>query len=72
MVKSFDIIETQDFYAIPELTLSKEDTLIVKFDQNIWNFNEASHMLSILKDNFPNNKIMAIFNGMELGVIHEI
>lgn len=72
MIKSFEIVEMQNFYIIPELTLLKGDTLIIKFDQDIWDLDEASHMLTILKDNFPNNKIVAIFNGMELGVIHEI
>lgn len=72
MVQSFEIIETQNFYIIPELTLLKGDTLIVKFDQNVWDLDEASHMLSILKNNFLNNKVVGIFNGMELGVIHEI
>lgn len=72
MIKNFEIIEKQNFYIIPDLTLLKGDTLIIKFDQNIWDLDEASHMLSILKDNFPNNKVVAIFNGMELGVIHEI
>lgn len=72
MVKSSEIVETQNFYIIPELTLLKGDTLIIKFDQNIWDLDEVSHMLSMLKDNFPNNKVVAIFNGMELGVIHEI
>lgn len=72
MIKSFEIIEKQNFDIIPELTLLKGDTLIVKFDQNIWDFDEASRMLTILKDNFPNNKVVVTFNGMELGVIHEI
>lgn len=72
MIQSFEVIETQDFYIIPELTLLKGDTLIIKFDQNIWDFKEASQLLSTLKNNFPNNKVIAIFNGMELGVIHEI
>lgn len=71
MIKSFENVEIQDFYIIPELTLLKGDTLIIKFDQDIWDMKEASRMLTILKDNFPNNKVVAIFNGMELGVIHE-
>ena len=72
MIQSFEVIEIQNFYKIPEITLSKNDTLVIKINQDEWDFKEASQLLSTLKNNFPNNKVIAIFNGMELGVIHEI
>ena len=72
MVKSFEVMQIQDFFTIPELTLLKGDTLVIRFNQDLWDLDEAEILSKNIARNFPNNKILVIFNGMELGAIHEI
>jgi hypothetical protein len=72
MVKSFEVMQVQDFYTIPELTLLKGDTLVIRFNQDLWDLDEATILSENIARNFPNNKTLVIFNGMELGAIHEI
>lgn len=72
MIKSFDSIPINRIQIdkITDMTLNKGDTLVLKFDQDIWELNEATQMANIIMKAYPNNNIITIFKGMELGVIH--
>lgn len=72
MIESFDSIPINRIQIdkITDMTLNKGDTLVLKFDQDIWDLNEATQMANVIMKAYPNNNILAIFNGMELGVIH--
>lgn len=72
MIKSFDSIPINRIQIdkITDMTLNKGDTLVLKFNQDIWDLNEATQMANVIMKAYPNNNILTIFNGMELGVIH--
>ena len=73
MIESFDkikILQSSKIVEGLELNLKKKDTLVIKFDQEIWNLEEASQFLEIIKKTMPDISILTIFNGIELGVIH--
>lgn len=75
MIEGFDkikILQSSKIVEGLELNLKKKDTLVIKFDQEIWNLEEASQFLEMIKKTMPDISILAIFNGIELGVIrHE-
>lgn len=73
MIESFEKIKVSNSsISYFELTLLPKDTLVVKFDQDIWDIDSASQIVEHIKKIYPENNIMAIFKGMELGVIHNV
>ena len=73
MIESFDkvkMLQSSKMVEGLELNLKKKDTLVIKFNQDIWDLDEASQFLEIFKKAMPDISILAIFNGIELGVIH--
>lgn len=73
MIESFEKIKVSNSsISCFELTLLPKDTLVVKFDQDIWDVCTASQIAEHIKKLYPENNIMAIFKGMELGVIHNV
>lgn len=71
MIESFDKIPVSQAQ-ITDITLNKGDTLVLKFDQDIWDLNEANQIANHIMTIYPNNNILIIFNGIELGVIHNV
>ena len=65
-------IKTPTLFAIPELTLRQNDTLVLEFDQDIWDLNEAEQMIKGISKIYPKNNIMVLFKGMKIGVIHNV
>lgn len=54
-----------------ELSLNRNDTLVVQVDQDIFDFEEAQKLLKNIQNIFPNNEILLTFKGLEIkGVIH--
>lgn len=46
MVEKIDCkTKTPTLFAIPELTLKQNDTLVLEFDQDIWDLDEAEQMM---------------------------
>lgn len=73
MVEKIDCkIKTPTLFAIPELTLRQNDTLVLEFDQDIWDLVEAEQMMKGISKIYPKNKIMVLFKGMKIGVIHNV
>lgn len=73
MIESFDkikILQSSKMVEGLELNLKKKDTLVIKFNQEIWDLEEASQFLEMIKKAMPDISVLAIFNGIELGVIH--
>lgn len=70
MIESFEKIQTNKSIFCTELSLRQNDTLVVKFDQDIWDLNSASEIVQQITKAYPQNSILTIFNGIELGVIH--
>lgn len=52
------------------LTLKPNDTLVVKINQDFFDIDEAQQLCEMIKQSFPKNSILCIFNGIELEVIH--
>lgn len=69
MIESFDKIPVNQVQ-ITDITLNKGDTLVLKFNQDIWDLHEANQIANHIMTAYPNNNILTIFNGIELGVIH--
>lgn len=69
MVEKIDY-KTPTLFTIPELTLRQNDTLVLEFDQDIWNLDEAEQMMKGISKIYPKNKIMVLFKGIKIGVIH--
>lgn len=73
MVEKIDCkTKTPTLFAIPELTLMQNDTLVLEFDQDIWDLDEAEQMMKGISKIYPKNKIMVLFKGMKIGVIHNV
>lgn len=54
------------------LTISKNDTIIIEIDQNRFDIAEAQQIIEMWKREYPKNKIMLTFKGIEVkGVINE-
>ena len=55
-----------------ELTINKGSTIVLQFDQDIWNLDEAQQLAKVWQDAYPHNPIMVTFKGMEIkGVLNE-
>lgn len=73
MIESFEKIKvSKHALSCCELTLLPTDTLVVKFDQDIWDLDEANQIFQHIAQLYPKTKIMAIYKGIELGVIHNV
>ena len=54
------------------LTISKNDTIIIEIDQDLFDIAEAQQIIEMWKREYPKNKIMLTFKGIEVkGVINE-
>ena len=71
MVEKIDY-KTPTLFTIPELTLRQNDTLVLEFDQDIWDLNEAEQMIKGISKIYPKNNIMVLFKGIRIGVIHNV
>ena len=73
MVEKIDCkTKTPTLFTIPELTLRQNDILVLEFDQDIWDLNEAEQIMEVISKLYPKNKIMMLFKGMKIGVIHNV
>lgn len=73
MVEKIDCkTKTPTLFVIPELTLRQNDTLVLEFDQDIWDLDEAEQIMKVISKIYPKNKIMVLFKGMKIGVIHNV
>jgi NRPS condensation-like uncharacterized protein len=64
--------KTPTLFTIPELTLRQNDTLVLEFDQDIWDLHEAEQMIKGVSKIYPKNNIMVLFKGIKIGVIHNV
>ena len=54
-----------------ELTINKGSTIVLQFDQDIWDLDEARQLAKVWQDAYPNNPIIVTFKGMEIkGVLN--
>lgn len=54
-----------------ELTINRGSTIVLQFDQDIWDLDEARQLAKVWQDAYPNNPIMVTFKGMEIkGVLN--
>lgn len=73
MIESFDKVKLMNpSISCCELTLLPTDTLVIQFDQDIWDLEEANQIIKHITKLYPKNNIMTIFKGIELGVIHNV
>lgn len=70
MVKGIEKIELLELPKSTSLSVTKGDTIVLKFDQNKFDLDFAQQYTDIVGKLFPKNNILAIFNGIEIGVIH--
>jgi hypothetical protein len=64
--------KTPTLFTIPELTLRQNDTLVLEFDQDIWDLHETEQMIKGVSKIYPKNNIMVLFKGIRIGVIHNV
>ena len=70
MVQKIEI-ESKKNYQPFELTINKDSTIVLQFDQDIWNLDEAQQLAKVWQDTYPYNQIMVTFKGMEIkGVLN--
>ena len=54
------------------LTISENDTIIIEIDQDRFDIGEAQQIIEMWKREYPKNKIMLTFKGIEVkGIINE-
>ena len=54
-----------------ELTINRGSTIVLQFDQDIWDLDEAQQLVKVWQDAYPHNQIMVTFKGMEIkGVLN--
>ena len=64
-------IESKENYKLFELTINRDSTIVLQFDQDIWDLDEAQQLAKVWQDTYPNNSIMVTFKGMEIkGVLN--
>lgn len=63
------LIDGDNTYNVLTLNLDEGDVLVVDFKDNQPNTESLSKYREYLKDIFPNNRILFISNGIELGII---
>ena len=65
MVQKIEI-ESKKNYQPFELTINRGSTIVLQFDQDIWDLDEAQQLAKVWQDAYPNNPIMITFKGMEI------
>lgn len=65
MINSF-IADSERGISCTTLSISKGDTIVFKFDQDIFDIREVSNFLEGYQKTFPNNKIAITFNGIDI------
>ena len=71
MVQKIEI-ESKKNYQPFELTINRGSTIVLQFDQDIWDLDEAQQLAKVWQDEYPHNQIMVTFKGMEIkGVLNE-
>ena len=64
-------IESKENYRPFELTINRGSTIVLQFDQDIWDLDEAHQLAKVWQDTYPNNPIMVTFKGIEIiGVLN--
>lgn len=51
------------------VNITDKDTIIITIDPDKYDIDIANQILDSTKKTFPNNKILVIFNGIELGIV---
>ena len=70
MVQKIEIDSKKNYQAF-ELTINRDSTIVLQFDQDIWDLDEAQQLAKVWQDVYPNNSIMVTFKGMEIkGVLN--
>ena len=65
-------IESKGNYQPFELTINRGSTIVLQFDKDIWDLDEAQELAKVWQDAYPHNPIMVTFKGMEIkGVLNE-
>lgn len=66
MVNSFIADSFEKCISCTTLSISKGDTIIFKFDQDIFDMQEVLSILKTYQQVFPNNNIVVTFNGIDI------
>ena len=66
MVNSFIADSFEECISCTTLSISKGDTIIFKFDQDIFDMKEVSGIIETYQQVFPHNKIRVTFNGIDI------
>ena len=76
MIEKFDVTqEEMEFCIIPELkeyldySLSKGDTIVCFIDMDKYGPEDGQHFYKLLASTFPNNQVLILPKGTEIGVI---
>ena len=70
MVQKIEIEPKENYHPF-ELTINRDSTIVLQFDQDIWNLDEAQQLAKVWQDTYPYNQIMVTFKGMEIkGVLN--
>ena len=70
MIQKLDDEKIKDYRPFT-LHLNKGDTIVIQFDQDIWDLDEAQQLAKVWQDAYSNNPIMVTFKGMEIkGVLN--
>lgn len=65
-------IDSKENYQPFELIINRGSTIVLQFDQDIWDLDEAQQLAKVWQDVYPHNQIMVTFKGMEIkGVLNE-
>ena len=64
-------IESKENYQPFELTINRDSTIVLQFDQDIWGLDEAQQLAKVWQNAYPHNPIMITFKGIEIkGVLN--
>ena len=64
-------VEQKDSYQSFKLTINRGDTIVLQFDQDVWDLYEAQQLAKVWQDTYPYNSIMITFKGMKVkGILH--
>ena len=64
-------IESRENYQPFELTINRDSTIVLQFDQDILDLDEAQQLAKVWQDAYPHKPIMITFKGMEIkGVLN--
>lgn len=66
MVNSFIADSFENCISCTTLSISKGDTIVLKFDQDIFDMQEVLGIIETYQQVFPNNNIVVTFNGIDI------